>query len=145
MRVKGAAGEDTAEALKRSEVLQGLLWAEAVKASEARPGPITAIYVESLNQTIDMHGVRVQAGLRSRIPTVIWVGIYALGLLSMAAVGYHSGIASGHRSPTMIALVLAFASVLMLIADLDRSTEGFLTTGQQAMLDLQASMKPQKS
>lgn len=40
----------------------------------------------------------------------------------------------------MLALVFAFAVVLVLIADLDRSREGFLTVSQEAMTDLQRSM-----
>jgi hypothetical protein len=40
----------------------------------------------------------------------------------------------------MLALVLAFAGVLFLIADLDRPGEGFLTVSQQAMIDVQTTM-----
>jgi hypothetical protein len=41
----------------------------------------------------------------------------------------------------MVGLVFAFAGMLLLIADLDRPTEGSLTTSQEAMIDLQRSMR----
>ena len=37
-------------------------------------------------------------------------------------------------------MVLAFAGVLFLIADLDRGHEGFLTVSQQALIDVRKSM-----
>jgi hypothetical protein len=37
--------------------------------------------------------------------------------------------------------VFAFASVLLLFADLDRPTEGSLTASQEAMIDLQRGMR----
>jgi hypothetical protein len=40
----------------------------------------------------------------------------------------------------MAGLVLAFAGVLLLIADLDRPREGLLTIDQTAMTELQRSM-----
>jgi hypothetical protein len=89
---------------------------------------------------IDVHVVRVHAGVRSRIPTSIWAGLYALGALAMASVGYQSGISAARRSPAMIGLVLAFAVVLFMIADLDRGREGFLSVSQQPLIDLQISM-----
>jgi hypothetical protein len=41
----------------------------------------------------------------------------------------------------VIFLTLAFSGALTLIADLDRPREGFLTVSQQAMQDLQTSMR----
>ena len=42
----------------------------------------------------------------------------------------------------MLLLVLAFAGVLFLIADLDRGQEGFLRVSQEAMTDLQRTVQP---
>ncbi|MEO2088677.1 MAG: hypothetical protein ABGY75_04150, partial [Gemmataceae bacterium] len=57
-----------------------------------------------------------------------------------AAVGYQSGLAATRRSLAMLALVVAFAGVLLLIADLDRPGEGLLVVSQEAMHDLQRTM-----
>jgi hypothetical protein len=120
-----------------------LLWEEAGKASDADAGPKSVLYIQSLNQMIDIHAVRVQAGLRSRISLSIWAGLIAPAILSMASVGYQAGLSATRRSPIMLVLVLAFGGVLCTIADLDRAHEGFRPDNQGPMLDLQASMKVQ--
>jgi len=130
-----------ADGLTRTDDLHRRLWARAVRGAELQPGPVTGLYVQSLNEVIDMHAVRVQVGVRNRIPASIWGGLLALGALAMAAVGYQAGIAATRRSPAMLALVLAFSGVLFMIADLDRPQQGFLMVGQQPMLDLQAGMR----
>jgi hypothetical protein len=102
---------------------------------------MTSLFIQSLNEMIDLHAKRVQVAARSRIPLSIWVGLFTLALLGMAAVGYQSGLAATRRSPAMLGLVLAFAGVLYLIADLDRGQEGFLVVSQQALIDVQKSMQ----
>ena len=63
-------------------------------------------------------------------------------MLGMGAVGYQAALSATSRSPAMLALVLAFAVVLFLIADLDRGQEGLLQVNQQALIDLQRTMQP---
>lgn len=60
-----------------------------------------------------------------------------LAILGMASIGYHSGLSATRRSPEMLVLILAFASVLYLIMDLDRPLEGLLLVSQQPMIDVQ--------
>jgi len=91
---------------------------------------------------IDVHSERVLVGMRSRIPLIIWIGVYGLAMLGMASVGYQSALWATRRSPAMLALVLAFSIVLLLIADLDRGQEGLLQVSQQSLIDLQKSMTP---
>lgn len=129
------------EGIAQSEELHGLLWAQAVKAAERDRGPITGLYIQSLNELIDLHATRVQFGLRNRIPGVIWAGLLVLAVVAMTSVGYQSGLSATRRSPAMVALLVAFVGVLYLIADLDRAQEGLLTVGQDAMLDVQRSMR----
>ncbi len=140
VRVKGVQEGKVDQVIARSEELHLLLWAEAVKAAEVQPGPMTSLYIQSLNEMIDLHSNRVQVAVRNRIPLSIWAGLLSLALLSMASVGYHAGLSATRRSPTMLGLVLAFSGVLFLIADLDHGQKGFLTVGQQAMTDLQPLM-----
>ena len=144
VRVRGVQEQKLSEALARSEELQELLWAQAVKAAEKTRDPITGLFIQSLNETIDVHAKRVLVGLRSRLPMSIWVGLFFLALLGMASVGYQAGLSATRRSPAMLGLVLAFAGVLFLIADLDRGFEGFLSVNQQPMIDLQKTMQAAK-
>lgn len=131
------------EAIFRSEAVHELLWNQAASAAEKNQNSImTGVFIQSLNNVIDVHAKRVLVGLRSRIPLVIWAGLFGLSVLGMAAVGYQAALTTTRRSPAMLGLVLAFTVVLMLIADLDRGQEGLLLVSQQSMLDLQRTMQP---
>lgn len=141
VRIRGVQERKIAETIARSEEMHGQLWAEATRAAKAKPDPITGLYMNSLNQLIDIHAIRVHVGLRSQIPTSVSFGIFALGILSMASVGYLTGITTGRRTPALVGLILAYAGVMFLIADLSQPYEGTFVHSQQAMLDLQNSMK----
>jgi hypothetical protein len=141
VRVRGVREGKVAEALARSEELHAQLWSQATAAAEKSPTPITGLFIQSLNEVIDLHSKRVLVGLRSRIPIVIWGGLFALAAIGMASTGYQAGLSATRRSPAMLLLVVAFAGVLFLIADLDRGREGFLQVSQEAMTDLQRSMQ----
>ena len=129
------------QALKKSEELHVRLWSQAVAATEKDRSDITGLFVASLNEVIDLHATRVMAGLRSRVPGVIWIVLYVLAILAMVMMGYHSGLAHSRRSIAVIALIIGFSSVLYLIADLDRPGQGSLRVSQQSMIDLRQSMK----
>jgi len=129
------------QAISNSEELHERLWAQAVAVTEKDRSPIAAIFVESLNEMIDLHATRVQAGLRSRVPAVIWIVLYVLAILAMEMIGYHAGLANSRRSIAAVALIIGFSLVLFLIADLDRPGQGMLRVSQQSMTDLRKSMK----
>jgi hypothetical protein len=139
-RGQGDVTQTVNQMIKRADELNEQLWLQAVAAADRQPTPITATFVTSLNEMIDLHAKRVLIATRNRIPFSIWAILFSLAMLGMAAMGYQSGLSATRRSPAMIATVLAFASVLFLIADLDRGHEGLLTVSQQSMLDLQKSM-----
>jgi hypothetical protein len=129
------------QAITKSEELHNRLWSEAVAVTEKDRSPITALYVQSLNEMIDVHAKRIMAGVRSRVPGMIWIVLYLLAILAMVMIGYHEGLTRSRRSIAVIALVIGFSSVLYLIADLDRPVHGTLQVSQQAMIDLRNSMK----
>ncbi|MCA8984933.1 MAG: hypothetical protein R3C12_18340 [Planctomycetaceae bacterium] len=137
IRISGLTKQQLAATIVRSEEIHGELWTHAIRGVEKSPSPLTALYVQSLNQLIDLHAERVQVGIRSRIPLSLWGGLLLLAILGMASIGYHSGLSATRRSPEMLVLILAFASVLYLIMDLDRPLEGLLLVSQQPMIDVQ--------
>jgi hypothetical protein len=143
VRLRAVREGTVAEAIARSEELHEQLWSQATAAADKAPGSImTGLFIQSLNEVIDLHAKRVMVGLRSRIPLSIWCALFALAMVGMAAMGYQAGLSATRRSPAMLLLVLAFAGVMLLIVDLDRAQEGFLKVGQAAMIDLQKSMQP---
>jgi hypothetical protein len=142
VRLQGVEEGKLEGALTRSEKLHELLWIQTSEAAEKNSvSVITGVFIQSLNNLIDLHAERVLVGLRSRIPLVIWAGMFGLAMLGLIAVGYQCGLSGTRRSPAMTALVLAFALVLALIADLDRAHEGLLRVSQQAMVDVQKAIE----
>ena len=131
-----------AEGIRRSEQLQDQLWAHAVTLGERNPTSIVVgLFVESLNEVIDIHAKRVTVSVRNRIPSAIWLALLAVAVIALAAMGYHAGLASRNRSLAQLAVALTFSVVIGLIADLDRPQEGTLTVSQQSLVDLRQSMK----
>lgn len=141
VRLEAVQPGKTAAALRKSEELHVRLWSQAVAVAEKDPKSIVAgLFIQALNEVIDLHAKRVQVGIRNRIPSTIWAALYAIAVLAMVAMGYHAGLTGTSRSLAVVALALAFAVVLLLNADLDRPQEGLLKVSQQAMIDLQDSM-----
>jgi hypothetical protein len=95
------------------------------------------LYVQSLNELLDVYSKRITIGLQYRIPRTFWWVLFTLTVLAMASVGYQCGISGTRVIPVAFVLALAFSSVIYLIEDLDRVTEGVLKVSQQPMLELQ--------
>jgi hypothetical protein len=100
---------------------------------------VAALYIESLNEVIDIHALRVAVGLRTRIPVGIWSVLYGITMLGMMGIGYHTGIAGSKRSMGTLILALSFALVIAVIASLDRP-DGFIKVTQQPLIDLHSSI-----
>jgi hypothetical protein len=127
--------------IDRSEQLQERLWAEAAALGEQQTGSIMAgLYIASLNELIDLHAKRVSYGLRVRIAPIIWAALYLVAVLAFGAMGYHGGVAGARQFLAILPLVLTFAAVLLMIADLDRPQEGLFRVSQQSLVDLRKLM-----
>lgn len=132
-------GVEHAEHKASVDELHRGLWRTARKAATV-PSPITALYVASINDVIDLHSKRLQARERSGIPLSFWGVMYLVAILALTAMGYHSGVSGTARSPVMLAVAIAFSAVILLIVDLDRPGEGLIVVSQQALLDELESM-----
>jgi hypothetical protein len=131
--------------IEKSDELLKQIWSQAVMAADKDPRSITTgLFLQSLNETIDIHSKRVFIGLRNRIPLSIWIALFSLTLLGMMSIGYQAGLSGTQRSPEMLIMTLSFTLVLYLIVDLDRGQEGFLQVSQQAMIDVLSTMENSK-
>jgi hypothetical protein len=140
-RLEAVRSGNIAEGMRQSENIQNDVWTHAIAVGEKNPNSIVVgLFVQSLNDMIDLHAKRVQASLRSRIPGAIWIGLFAVAALSLATMGYHAGMVGTRRSLAILAVALTFSVVIELIADLDRPQEGVLKVSQHALLDAQRSM-----
>lgn len=141
VRIEGAQPDKFQQAVVKSEQLHHRLWAVAAAQAEKERTVLTSLFIQSLNEVIDLHAMRLMAVTGSRVPSVIWVVLYLLAIIAMAMMGYHAGLTNSKRSIATIALVIGFSAVLYLIVDLDRPGEGTLKTSQQTMIDLRKSMQ----
>ena len=142
VRLGAAQGASVDEAIRHSEDLHGRLWAEAVAAAEKDPRSVPiGLFVQALNEVIDLHARRVTATLRSRIPTPVWVVLGGVAILAFVAMGYHIGLIRTTRSPGILVVALTFAAVIWLVVDLDRPGQGWLSVSQQPMIVLRRTME----
>lgn len=142
VRLDALAPGKLAEGLRRSEGIQQELWAHAVYVGAQNPHSIVVgLFIQSLNDVIDLHTKRVTAGVGSRIPGAIWTALFAVVVFGLAAMGYHAGLVRTSRSPVALTVAITFTAVILLIADLDRPGDGSLEVSQQAMIDLQRTMR----
>lgn len=141
LRVEVVRSKRLIEGVKQSDEILDRLWALATEVGRENPqSPIVALFVQSLNETTDLHSKRIHYGFRSRIPGAIWWSLCAVAIASLITLGYHGALVARRRPIALFAVMVAFASIMGLIADLDRPLEGLLQVSQQSMIDLQTSM-----
>lgn len=132
--------------INRSEALQARLWQQAVILGDQYPeSEMVSLFVDSLNQMIDIHTERVTVGIWSRIPPFLLLGLLLVTVLSMTALGYHAGLTRQRNFLSMFLLALAFSTVIYLIADLDRPGAGFIKANQQPLITLRDELKAQQT
>lgn len=129
-----------AEGLRLSAEIEGELWAMAEAAAKEAPTPITATFINALNDMIDTDAERITAH-RNRIPIAVWALLLVVAACGCLTSAYGSG-AQGVRSAfTSVILPLLIAVVIIFIYDLLHTHQGTVTISQQPMLDLQEAMR----
>jgi hypothetical protein len=128
--------------IERSVEIQHEMWTISERlAHEHGELPVVAIFIESLNETIDLHESRITAGLYSRVPpTVIWF-LLAGVVFSVGMVGYNAGLTGRRSLISAVVLAVALSAVLGLVVDLDRPSGGLIRTNQQPLIDLRDSLE----
>jgi hypothetical protein len=124
--------------IARSAALARQMWTIEVTAAQAgNNSDLIASLGESLNELVAVSEQRVVAGVYARVPQTIMVLLLAGSALSLAMVGYSAGIKGRRSVLSATVLVLTLGVVTILVVDLDRPQEGFLTVSQQALVDVQ--------
>ncbi len=141
-RIEVVQSQDVDHLLQLSGECHRKLWIEGEAIGRQHSDSIVVgLFLQSLNEVIDVHSKRVYVALQNRLPGILWGTLYLLMALTMVGVGYFEGIAKSRRSYSSLVLAIAFSSIMTLIADLDRPTEGLLKISQRAMIDVQQMMK----
>ena len=123
-------------AVSRAKRLQEDLWLDAAAIAEKDRSAITAVYLNSLNETIDLHEKRV-AAFENRIPQPIWLLIIIASLIAV----FTRGLTLTSRFwLTLILVPITIAIVVALIADLDGPSRGLIRLDQRALERLKADI-----
>jgi hypothetical protein len=142
IRIEGVKpGGNRQAAIRRSEEIHTELWKEMKGLLAADPEEAAlANYTPALVAVIDAHQERL-AKAPGRLPPFVWWAVYCLTAAALVSHGYQLGLARSRRPLIAILTVLALATVVTMIMDLDRGQQGFLTVSQQSLEHLLAGMK----
>ncbi len=132
------AQRDTA--ILRSEQIHQELWKRAVSAARKDPSSITALYISSLSEMIDLQTSRLNYELSMRVPPVTLLGLYLIAIVTLIMIGVHSSYTERRNLVALFGMILILSIVLWLIIDLDRSHQGLIQISQKALIDLQQQM-----
>jgi hypothetical protein len=127
-------------ATEKAEKLHDQLWSVAQGVDSQEPRSVaTGLFIQSLNEVIDLHSKRLIA-LDNHVPEPVILMLWGVGLLSMGLTSYSCSLAGWRHYVATSMMALLIASVIGLIMDLDRPQRGFIRVSQKSMLMLQESM-----
>ena len=143
LRVNAGDVRQLPSSVARSIEITHELWAMAEGVAQQQPDSVAVgLYIESLNETIDLDAKRTTAIVHARVPeTVIYLLIVGAGI-TLGMVGYSAGLAGRRSLFSAVVLVVVLSSVLTLVIDLDRTRNGFIQVSQQPLLDLTDRLGP---
>ena len=128
--------------LDNSLAIQEQLWSLVVKSKQPENSVLLALYIESLNEVIDIHALRYAQGIQYRLPGGIWFLLYFVSVLAMMAVGYEFGLNDSGNLLGALLLALMFSAVVLLISDLDKAARSILVkVSQEPIIELDKSLK----
>ncbi|MFC5270359.1 hypothetical protein [Adhaeribacter terreus] len=127
--------------LNRLEEIHWLLWEQTVSLENEKMVPaIQSLFISSVNEIINVSDERKTVSLVFRIPNVLWSSLLLLTGMSMFAFGYQSGINGSRRISGFPLLPVAYALVIVLIADMDATSLSRFQVSQEPLKNLQKMM-----
>ena len=136
---EGQFSDRFATTRKRSAELQDHMWAEAVAAAAERPSPITASFIASLNQTIDLEATRI-AAKRNHVPGAVWLLLLCVAGCGLWLVSYQAGLSGRHSALERFVFPILVAIVITLITDIDTPRGGLISLDERPLLEINEMM-----
>ena len=124
---------------KRAAELHDRLWAEAVAAAAGRPSPITASFISSLNETIDLEGKRI-AAKRNHVPGAVWLLLLCVTGCGLWLISYQAGTSGRHSILERFVFPVLVAIVIALITDIDTPRRGLISIDERPLLELNETL-----
>ena len=127
-------------AIADGQRLQRELWGLAGQALAEKPvESAPRLYVETLNEMIDMQTVRV-AGLNNRVPGAVLAVEVGGAAVALALLAFYLSILG--RGVGTVLLAAGLITLLLLVTfDLDRPTRGLIEVPDTPLVNLRASME----
>ena len=125
---------------KRSAELQDRMWAEAVAAAAERPSPITASFIASLNETIDLEATRI-AAKRNHVPGAVWLLLLCVAGCGLWLVSYQGGTSGRHSILERFVFPVLVAIVIAIITDIDTPRGGLISLDERPLLELNETLR----
>jgi hypothetical protein len=138
LRISTSALDKLAANFERSEEIHLELWSiveELVGTTENTD--ILALFIEAVDDIIDVHEARAIAGLHARVPETVVFLLLGGSTLTLLLVGYSAGITERRSVISAVALVIALSVVTALVLDIDRPRDGIIQVSQQPLIDLE--------
>jgi hypothetical protein len=141
LRIAHADAAQHAANRVRSKQIHPLLWAQAEALVRNTPDSESlSLFIESLNELIDVYTTRVVARVYARVPETVILALVIGAIVTMGVVGYSAGLTTRGSLLTAVMLVVALGTILTLVIDLDRPDDGFLRVSQQPLIDLREDL-----
>ena len=134
-RLRDDTPQKIREVDNRSKHLHRLLWEHAAVLARKTPNPIVSVFLQSLNEVIDLHSKRL-AAYRNRVPLSIYLVLFIVSTITMSLLGYYFGTRKPKARILTVIVVLLVASVMWLILDLDQPRRGAIRASQQGLFEL---------
>ncbi|WKZ18135.1 MAG: hypothetical protein QY310_11930 [Candidatus Jettenia sp. CY-1] len=142
VRLEGTQPGKLHDAIIKSEQLQNQLWLRAVDISKkASSSMIIVLFLNSLNEMIDLHAKRL-AAFENRVPQTVLILLFICGTITVLVTGYGCGLGSRRNFVPAAMMSLILAMIILVIMDLDRPQHGFIRVSQQSLIRLQQSLNP---
>lgn len=142
LRIAPSTLPEVQQNLAQSDVLLAEMWTIAEDVARTAGNDVVALFIESLNEVIDVNEERVIAGIYARVPETVILLLSVGAILSLVMLGYSSGITGRRSVLSAVVLVIALGAVLTLVIDLDRPRDGLIEVSQQPLMDLVNSIGP---
>lgn len=127
--------------LAQMEELQLQLWQQTASlAEEDIDSELRSLFTASVNEVIDISSERETVGLIFRIPNALWTSLILLTIMSMFTFGYQTGINGSRRIFEMPLLPVAFALIIVLIADMDSTNQNRFKVSYEPLKNLKKLM-----
>jgi hypothetical protein len=129
--------------LSTLDALQLQIWKQAASLKEEKMDPVLrSLFINSVNQVIDILGERKTFVFIFQIPPSIWTVLLLLYILSMCLAGLEIGPVIRRKNIKLAIVTATFSLIVVLISAIDASTKpGGLTLSQKPMIDVQQMIK----